>query len=76
MVMSKVDTCKNCVFFHPFIGIPRHGKCKRYPPTVYACDEDFSTNTTQPMVDDDDWCGEHLRDSYLIKKGGEDVGSD
>ena len=55
-----VMCCKNCRFFSDQYGTG--GYCKRYPPTPVGLDEDNSVAYCNPMVRNEDWCGEFKKD--------------
>jgi hypothetical protein len=64
-------TCKSCNFwlFQPAgnMGLNGEGHCRRYPPRLdpnyFLVDRDSiteeSTWWSQPIVHEDDWCGEY-----------------
>lgn len=60
---ERTPKCSNCRFYKEYSG--RVGHCKRYPPTVYACDEENSTNVQSPLVSEDDWCGEFSPNGWV-----------
>lgn len=50
---SKDRCCENCRFYYE-----EGRQCRRYPPTVYGCDEDNGTAYGFPYMRIDEWCGE------------------
>lgn len=54
---NRVQVCATCVFFDRLDGPePRFGLCRRNPPLLV---EQGALNGGWPVIEDDDWCGEH-----------------
>lgn len=60
-----MDKCRTCEY-------NERAECHRYPPVVIA-KPDIPTMFVFPMVDPNDWCGEHKK-AYdeNVKVGGTD----
>ena len=62
------EKCENCRFWKVFSNFQYVGNCKRYPPVFVApthleiqageCIAMAEEAWTQPVVEDDGWCGE------------------
>lgn len=63
--MDDQPKCADCRFFQKYSG--QVGHCKRYPPTLYACDEDNSSNVAFPLLSKDEWCGDFQRNGWVYK---------
>lgn len=55
--ISKEDFCINCKFWDSYSQSSNLGKCRRFPPQIWADSEDNGSEF--PMTNGGDWCGEY-----------------
>jgi len=60
--LAELPSCKDCFYWFPVTTqVEEHkpfGKCKRNPPAMVI--QDGNTYSGQPIVADNDYCGEFL----------------
>lgn len=57
--LEKLENCANCRFYKPSLISPGTGHCRRYPPTIIGFSDEGESAADYPVLDDEDWCGEH-----------------
>lgn len=60
------DTCGNCFYFNEIIKKEFSGGfCKRYPPQILLDIDGELKDSTWPIVQSSDWCGEFMEDDAV-----------